>query len=138
MFNTFESKWFKSTMLFLSILLVCVSSVGFLTEIEVVNKDTKRIWQDLMELKRDESLSRKTSMRERIEKDGVTLEAWYCTGPFKDEFKGIHFRSFNYVFRPEREVLAAGQNLTDLSQAWEVKKYPGMVESRRQWEKRVG
>ena len=66
---------------------------------------------------------------------GVRLGSWYCAGPFKDELFGLHLKSFETVFPPEKQVIAAGGKLVDLSATWEVEKLPGMTSITRRWVK---
>ena len=66
---------------------------------------------------------------------GVRLGSWYCAGPFKDELFGLHLKSFETVFPPEKQVIAAGGKLVDLSATWEVEKLPGMTSTARRWVK---
>ena len=66
---------------------------------------------------------------------GIRLGTWYCAGPFKDELFGLHLKSFQTVFPPEKQVIAAGGKLVDLSVTWEVEKLPGMTSTTRRWVK---
>jgi len=66
---------------------------------------------------------------------GVFLRHWYCAGPFKDQLFGLHLKSFETVFPPEKQVLAAGRKLVDLSETWAVEKLPGMTSTTRRWVK---
>ncbi|MDP6633905.1 MAG: discoidin domain-containing protein [Phycisphaerae bacterium] len=64
---------------------------------------------------------------------GVSLGSWYCAGPFKDQLFGLHLKSFETVFPPEKQVIAAGGKLADLSATWTVEKLPGMTSAVRRW-----
>ena len=68
---------------------------------------------------------------------GVSLGEWHCAGPFKDQLFGLHLKSFETVFPPEKQALAAGGKLVDLSASWTVKKLPGMTSTVRRWVKQA-
>jgi len=65
------------------------------------------------------------------------LGEWYCIGPFKDVPIGLHLRSFDHVFAPEKDVLAAGDRPADLGRSYEAAHFVGEENPVRRWEKRA-
>ncbi|MHC4271790.1 MAG: hypothetical protein ACYST2_05710, partial [Planctomycetota bacterium] len=90
--------------------------------------------QKLLECSREIRLKEQLKENAAIEEDDIKLGQWYCIGPFKHEFKGIHFDAFNTVFGPEENILKQDRNQANLELTWEVQKFPGIIETTRRWE----
>ncbi|MDP6633860.1 MAG: hypothetical protein QGG42_03100 [Phycisphaerae bacterium] len=75
------------------------------------------------------------ALEKTVKNAGVKLGAWYAVGPFKDEAFGNIARSFPVVFGPEEDTLAAENGGADLTKAYQAKKFPGMLDTKRTWVK---
>ncbi|MHC5075228.1 MAG: HzsA-related protein [Planctomycetota bacterium] len=91
------------------------------------------IVQNLLDYSREIRLKEQLMENAAIEEANIKLGRWYCIGPFKHEFKGIHFDAFNTVFGPEEHILKQDRDLVNLEQTWEVQKFPGIIETTLQW-----
>jgi hypothetical protein len=105
------------------------------TNSQTINKDenVERIFQELLKFRHNFLLEKQIKDKEIFNRIQVQLGPWYCIGPFKHEFKGIHFDAFETVFGPEEQVLNATRKLVNLKQEWEAKKFPGIIKTSRRW-----
>ncbi len=65
----------------------------------------------------------------------VSLGPWYVAGPFKDTPIGLHLKSFDHVFGPEKQAIEAAGKLIDLSRTWKAEHFIGEQKTLRRWEK---
>lgn len=92
-------------------------------------------WEKLISLRRVVVATRRARTEQSIADAHVQLGPWFCAGPFKDKAEGLPLTSFDTVFPPEEQVLAAEGNAIDLDRTWQVKSFVGTVEAERGWEK---
>jgi len=92
-------------------------------------------WEDLISLRRVVAATRRARTEQAIADAHVQLGPWFCAGPFKDKAEGLHLTSFDAVFPPEEQALAADKKAIDLDCTWLVKSYIGTAEAEKGWEK---
>jgi len=93
------------------------------------------LWQQLLAASRQARLQCDQAHQQWKQEAGVQLGEWHYIGPFKDTAFGIARQCFDTPFAPEKDVLAAGRGPVDLDRTYEASKFPGMLETKRVWQR---